>query len=239
MRYLIYFSYDGTKFHGFQRQKDVKNVQGLLEKTLSNYFNEEIVIKGSGRTDNGVHAINQAAHFDINREVQKKEIKVINKLLDDEIHINKIKMVNNDFHARYSVKYKTYIYKIIIGRINNNEKGYYYQVSNNIDIKKMKSASKLFIGTHDFRNFVSGIRDDYVTTIYKIKFLRFKNKIYIKFVGKGFYRYMVRNLVGALIDIGKNKIDESIILNMLDTEETTKKLSVVTPYGLYLKNVKY
>ena len=101
---------------------------------------------------------------------------------------------------------------------------YEYQCLYKLDINKMKDVAKLFKGVHNFHNFVSGIRDNYDCIIYDINFDLTDDLLKIEFRGKSFYRYMVRNLVGALIDIGKNKIDESIILNMLDTEETTKHL---------------
>ena len=239
MRYLIKFSYDGTLFHGFQRQKDVKNVQGLLENDLSNYFNEEIVIKGSGRTDAGVHAKCQCAHFDINKLINNKDIKNINKLLNKEIVINKYMLVNDNFHARHDVKKKTYIYKINVGKYKSNYEGYYYQIKYNLDIKKMREASKVFIGVHDYRNFVSGYRDNYESVIYDIKIRKFGNILTFKFVGAGFYRYMVRHLVGAILDVGKGKADINTIRGMIDNKEFTKKLSVVPACGLYLIDIKY
>ena len=239
MRYLIRFSYDGTLFHGFQRQKNVKNVQGLLEQTLSNYFGQDILIKGSGRTDAGVHAKCQCAHFDISNNVTWKDISHINKLLNGEIVINKLKLVDNNFHARHDVKKKTYVYKINVGKYKSNYEGYYYQIKYDLDIKKMKKASKCFVGVHDYRNFVSGYRDDYESVIYKIKINKFGNILILKFVGAGFYRYMVRHLVGALVDVGKGKTDVSTIAMMIDNEEFTKKLSVVPACGLYLTDIKY
>ena len=103
MRYLIKFGYDGTKFHGFQRQNDVKNVQGTLENVLSKVLKSNILIKGSGRTDAGVHAHMQCAHFDYDGSVSNKDIDKINILLNNEIIINKISVVSNDFHARRNV----------------------------------------------------------------------------------------------------------------------------------------
>ena len=112
MRYLIKFSYDGTKFHGFQRQNDVKNVQGTLERVLSDVIDNEIVIKGSGRTDAGVHANTQCAHFDTDKKITKEDISIINRLLNDEIVIKKWQIVKDDFHARHDVKWKKYVYKV-------------------------------------------------------------------------------------------------------------------------------
>ena len=238
MRYLIKFSYDGTKFHGFQRQNDVKNVQGTLENVLSKVLGANILIKGSGRTDASVHAIMQCAHFDYEGKINNSDIDKINILLNNEIVINKICNVKNDFHARHDVKEKVYVYKINNGKYKKEYEGYYYQIKYDLDIKKMKKASKLLVGTHDFHNFVSGYRNDYTSTIYKIKIKKYKDIINFKFVGIGFYRYMVRHLVGALVDVGRGKVDIHVIENMLD-KNIDKKLSVVPADGLYLEKIKY
>ena len=183
MRYLIKFGYDGTKFHGFQRQNDVKNVQGTLENALSKVLKSNILIKGSGRTDAGVHAHMQCAHFDYDGSVSNKDIDKINILLNNEIIVNKISVVSNDFHARHNVIKKMYVYKVNNGKYKKEYDGYYYQVKYDFDIKKMKNASKLLIGTHDYHNFVSGYRDDYTSTIYNNKIKKhgdiivFKNHI--------------------------------------------------------------
>ena len=235
MRYLMIISYDGSKFHGFQRQKDVRNVQGYLETQLSKILNEDIIIKGAGRTDALVHARYQAIHFDTNKKIviSKREI---NQELKD-LKIKKIKEVPNTFHARHSVKSKIYLYKIDLKGIKSPQ--YYGIIKNKLDIKKIKKASKVFLGTHDFRNFVAGNRIVYTTTIKKIKIYKIGSVLYLKFYGYGFYRYMVRNLVGALLEIGKEKIDEALLKSMLDTKELKKTLPTARPEGLYLYKINY
>ena len=239
MRYLIKFSYDGTKFHGFQRQNDVKNVQKTLEDALSKILDTEIVIKGSGRTDAGVHALGQCAHFDYDGKFTSKKVYELNKILNNEIVIKNCKKVGNNFHARHSVKKKTYVYKINNGKYRKDYDGYYYQVKYPLDIRKMRKASKLFIGVHDFHNFVSGFRVNYTTCIYKISIKKHGDIILMKFIGAGFYRYMVRHLVGALLDVGRGKVDINVIENMLLNESLNKKLSIVPADGLYLVEVDY
>lgn len=239
MRYLLRFSYGGTKFYGFQRQKDVKSVQGTLENALSTYFQEEIKIKGSGRTDAGVHAIGQTAHFDVNKKITKKDIRQLNIILKKDIVIKSFKLVPNDFHARFLVKKKIYIYKINVGKFSEKKQGYFYQVPYKLDMKKMQDACNLLVGTHDYQNFVSGIRDDYVSTIFKIKLKKRCNNIIMTFVGVGFYRYMVRHLVGAIIDVGRGKATLQDIEDMLNKPKEYKNLSVAPPEGLYLKKILY
>lgn len=235
MRYMVVFKYDGSKFYGFQRQKDVRNVQSYLENNLKKILNEEIVIKGAGRTDRGVHAKYQVAHFDTDKSVKGLKSRLNKNLLD--MKMLKIKKVNNDFHARYSVKNKTYIYKLdLSGKKDINYYGYTY---NKLDVKKMRKLSKIFIGTHDFHNFVSGFREDYTTTILNIKIYKLNNVIYFKFKGIGFYRYMVRNLVGALIEVGKGKIGKEDLEEMLYNSNIDKRLPTSSPNGLYLYKINY
>lgn len=238
MRYLLTFSYDGSKFHGFQRQKNTKSIQGTLEVTLSKILDENLEIKGAGRTDAGVHAICQTAHFEYQHDLPKNFKKILNTELNEEIVIKKIKKVNNDFHARFSVKEKTYKYVINIDKEKVNNL-YYFTTFNKLNINEMKKAAIYFIGVHDFRNFVSGKRDDYTTYIKTIKIKEMKNFIIIEFTGVGFYRYMVRHLAGALYDIGRGKATKENINTLLTNLEVNKKLSVLPAYGLYLVKVKY
>ncbi len=234
MKIKMVISYDGSKFKGFQRQNNVRNIQGELEKVLSNIYNEEILIKGAGRTDRGVHAKGQVIHFETDKKIKNLKYK-LNKCLKD-IHIKKVKRVNDNFHSRFDVKEKVYLYKIDLSGKRNND--YYLNISYYLDLDKMKRASKLFLGTNDFCNFTAGYRDDYTSTIKKIKIWQFNKIIYLKFQGYGFYRYMVRNLVGALIEVGKGKVNAETIKMMLK-RETEKRLPTVSPNGLYLVKVKY
>ena len=239
MRYLIRFSYDGTKFHGFQRQNTEKNVQSTLENIFSKELDENIVIKGAGRTDAGVHALDQCAHFDTNKVLTKDIIAKINNILEPDLVIKSFEEVPGDFHARHNVKEKTYVYKIINGPLKDNEVGYYLSVNKSLDINMMKEACKIFDGTHDFRNYVSGLRDDYVSTIHSVKLSTHDNKIEIEFRGIGFYRYMVRHLVGAILDVGKGRVDLDTVKYLLEHPEIDKKLSVAKANGLYLTNISY
>lgn len=234
MRLFIKIKYDGSKFCGFQRQKNVRTVQKEIEEVLSHYYNIDIKIKGAGRTDAGVHALGQTATFDV-PYFKRNLKKYLNKNLNN-IKVRKIKIVSDDFHARFSAKGKVYFYKI---KLNDKGKDPYCLKVNNVDLKKMQMVSKLFIGEHDFKNFVSGSRDDYKTIIYNIKFYRFFNTLIIKFVGAGFFRYMVRNLVGAMLDVGRGKKDISCVKNMLLYPDEVKQLSTVLPNGLYLYKVLY
>ncbi len=234
MKYMVVLSYDGSKFKGFQRQKNVRNVQGYLEEVFSNILDENIIIKGAGRTDANVHALYQVVHFETDKNIYDLKKKA-NKILED-VKIKKIKKVGPDFHARHSAKSKTYVYKIDLR--GNRDKNYYGFVRNKLDINKMKEVSKLFLGTHNFQNFVAGERLNYETTITKIRIYKFNNVLYLEFTGFAFYRYMVRNLVGALVEVGKGKVSSQDIQDMLELK-TAKRLPTFSPNGLYLKRIKY
>ena len=234
MKYMAILSYDGSKFKGFQRQNNVRNVQGEIEQTLSKILEEEIVVKGAGRTDALVHARYQVIHFETTKKINGLR-KLANKNLKD-IKIRKIKKVQSDFHARHSALSKTYLYKIdLTGKKDSN---YYGKVKRKLDVTKMKKASKVFLGTHDFRNFVAGDRLNYQTTISKIRIYKLNKVLYLEFTGTAFYRYMIRNLVGALVEVGKGKVGIEKLQDMLDLK-LDKKLPTFSPNGLYLIKIRY
>ena len=234
MRIMLVIAYDGSLFKGFQRQKNVRNVQGELERTLSKVYDENIIIKGAGRTDRGVHAKYQVVHYDTNKNIPYLKDR-LNKELKD-IQVKKVKKVSNDFHARFNVKEKVYLYKIDLN--GKRDSNYYLNYPKKLNIKKMKEAAKVFIGTHEFHNFTAGYRDNYVTTITKIKIWQFHEVLYLKFYGYAFFRYMVRNLVGALLEVGKGKIDKALLQKMVEGT-LDKSLPTVSLNGLYLYDIKY
>lgn len=237
MRYLLKISYDGSKFYGFQRQKDKLTIQNEIEKYLSVFFGEKIFIKGAGRTDRGVHALGQYLHFDsLNKQSPLKLKKYLNRNLSN-IKVLKVTFVSDNFHSRFSVKMKHYKYRISFSKKDFHSN--YILYSKKLDLHKMKEASKCFLGVHNFQNFVSGERDNYECIIYKIRFVRFFNHLTIHFYGKSFYRYMVRNMVGALIDVGKGKATINDILDLLNSPKTDKMLSTAPAKGLTLVNIYY
>lgn len=236
--YLIEFSYDGSKFYGYQKQKDKITVQGELERVLSRLDNKYVKVTGSGRTDVGVHALSQVSNFKLSLDINPKKLKnLLNHQLNKSIYIKKCILTNVDFHSRFSAKEKTYMYKIRIGNYNPLLVDYMLQLKSPLNIKAIKKASKVFLGEHDFENFTSGKRDNYITTITNIKIYT-KKDIIIKVTGKHFYQYMVRNIVGALIEVGLGKTNIDTLIKMLN-KTTNQKLSTAFPQGLYLEKIKY
>ena len=212
MRYLITFSYDGSKYKGYQKQPKMKTIQGELEKALKTINNDEKVdVSASGRTDAGVHALNQRAHFDLNISITETKLKAgLNSLLPKDIYVKNVEVVNSEFHARFMVKAKEYIYQINMGEYDPIEKDYIYQYNKKLDVVEMERALKYLEGTHDFKSFskADDEKEDFVRTIVQtnlIRNLKNVNKITISFLGTGFLRYQVRNMVGVLIEIGEGK----------------------------------
>ena len=247
MRYLITFSYDGSKFKGYQKQLKERTVQGEIEKALKKINgNKEVSIIASGRTDAGVHAYNQKAHFDLEmRHITPDKLKLaLNSLLPDDIYIKSVEIVSEDFHARFNVKAKEYIYVINMGEYNPIEKDYIYQCNKKLDVVEMERALKYLEGTHDFKSFTktSDEKNDYVRTIVQanlIRDLKNVNKITINFLGTGFLRYQVRNMVGVILEIGEGKRKSEDIIDILAAKDRRKAGKTASPEGLYLNDVLY
>lgn len=240
MRYLISIKYDGSKFYGFQRLNNENTVQKKIEEALTKINKAPVEIKGAGRTDRGVHAIDQKASFDLNIKIDELHLKeALNSLVKPYIYITDVKVVDDNFHARFNVLKKTYLYKINLGEFNPLYEDYMFYPEYEIDIKQMKKCSKIFIGVHNFENFVAGSRDNYEAIIYNIKFKKKKDILEIKFIGKSFYRYMVRNLVGAMLDVGRGKALLEEVKNALNNPDIKKNFLCAESKGLYLKKIEY
>ena len=240
MRYLVTISYDGSNFYGFQRLKNKRTVQEEIEMVLKIINKKDVEIKGAGRTDKGVHAYGQRAHFDLDIDIPKDRlIKAMNDSLPDDIRITAIEEVDNDFHARFNVKKKIYQYKINLGKYDPLKNNYYYQFDYNIDMDILNKAKEILKGEHNFKNFVSGERDNYDAIIYDIVLEEKEKILTITFEGKSFYRYMVRNMVGAMLDVATGKQTLDTLKEMLDNVEVVKQMSCASAQGLYLMKIYY
>lgn len=245
MRYFMTFSYDGSEFFGYQKQNDKRTIQGELESVLTKINGEkEVSVSASGRTDAGVHAMNQKAHFELESEIEcGKLMDSMNKMLPDDIYIKSIEEVSENFHARFDVTGKEYIYQINMGEYNPLERKYVYQHNKKLDVVEMQRAMKYLEGTHSFKSFTKSDEEkDFVRTLSQTNItrdMRDVNKISLSFVGSGFLRYMVRNIVGTLIEIGEGKRRSEEIIEILKSEDRTKAGKTANPEGLYLKNVFY
>ncbi len=238
--FVINFSYDGSNYYGFQKQVKKNTIQKKIEEALLRITEQEIKITASGRTDTGVHAINQYAHFELDINIKPERLKkALNDILPKDIYIKKIETKKN-FHARFDVKKKEYQYVINTGKYNVFENKYVYQLNRKLDIEKMRNASEFLVGEHNFKAFCkSNNKDDDVRTIFLIKIKEKNNKIFINILGSGFLRYMVRNIVGTLIEVGLGKLDEAEVEKILNSENRQKAGLKAPATGLYLKNVYY
>lgn len=243
MRYLITFSYDGSNFFGYQKQLHKRTIQNEIEKALFLINgNKNVSIHASGRTDALVHALNQKAHFDLNKELPCLNIKnALNSLLPKDIYIKNVEQVNNNFHARFDVKYKEYKYIINTGLYNPIERNYVYQYNKNLNLKEIKRSFEYLIGEHNFKSFskTDETKEDYVRTIYKITMKNDSGLLTFTIKGTGFFRYMIRNIMGTLIEIGEGKRSSKDIIDILKAQDRRKAGKTAPPEGLYLKDIYY
>ena len=243
MRYFMIFTYDGSKFSGYQKQFNCRTVQGELERILTMINgNKKVLISASGRTDTGVHALNQTAHFDLDKDINLEKLKhSLNSLLPNDIYVKKIEKVDDYFHARFKLKAQECIYIINVREYNPIEFNYVYQLNHNLNIEAMSEALGYLEGKHNFKSFTpsADLRQDYIRTIIKTRISIMDNKITISLLGTGFMRYMVRNIVGLLIEIGEEKRKASDIITILEAQDRTKAGKTAPANGLYLKNVFY
>ena len=223
--------------------KILNTIQFQLEEALKKVNdNTKTTICATGRTDKGVHALCQYAHTDISVNITEEKLKrALNSNLPDDIHIISAKHVSDDFHARYNVKGKEYKYYINLGEYNPIERNYVFQYNHELNVDSMKEAIKYFIGTHDYRAFVTENKDkeNCVRTIDKATIEKKDNKLIITFHGNGFLRYQVRNMVGILIRVGENKISPDSVEKILASKDRTKSGKTAKAVGLYLTSVEY
>ena len=188
MRYLMSISYDGSKYSGMQKLKDAKTIQGELEEVLTKMNEKEVFVKAAGRTDKGVHALDQKCHFDIDKDTNPYKLSYyINNATSKYLHVNDLEIVDDNFHARFMVKKKEYVYKINVGKYNPIMADYIYNYNKDIDINRLKEVAEVFKGFHSYKAFVSGKRDSYLSIIDEIKIMRYNDTVEITFIGKSFY----------------------------------------------------
>lgn len=237
------FSYDGSGFYGYQKQKGYRTIQDEIEKALLFINNNHYVeLVSSGRTDKGVHALCQKAHFDINVDITLEKLKrALNSNLPNDIHVIEVLKVDNNFHARYMVKKKEYKYYINMGEYNPILRNYELQYGRYLDIESMSKAIIYFIGPHNFKAFTPSKdkRNNYNREIYDAKIEASNNKVVISFLGNGFLKYQIRNMVGYLIKVGEHQKDGNDIPKILLSEDRRSASITAHSEGLYLTKIEY
>lgn len=241
MRVKCIVSYDGSQFHGFQIQNKQRTVQGEIQKALKKINEKEITIHASGRTDAKVHAKRQVFHFDTQKQLPESQWKrAINHFMPNDIYILDAQYVDENFHSRYSAKRKEYHYLLSMNEYDPFCTDYIYQYGRKLDIDLMQDAANVFLGEHNFASFCS--YDKYgntIRTLYEFSISEKNGIITFKLVGNGFRRYMVRHLVGGLIQVGAKRIKKEQLIEMLESCGEKKCLFKAKPQGLYLYEVYY
>jgi len=244
-RYQILIEYDGSEFIGWQIQKRGKSVQKIIQVVISNILKEKIIIHGSGRTDAGVHAIEQSAHFDSKKKIinTRKFIQSLNYFLNKKLlSITEIKKKILNFHSRHSAKERIYEY-VIINRFSPPalDKNKVWHIRKKLDLTIIKKGAKKFLGTHDFSTFRASncYSKSPIRTLKKINVKKRNEKIIIQFKSKSFLRNQVRSMVGCLVYLGQKKWS----LKKFEKVFRSKKRSLCAPpapaEGLYLVKVIY
>jgi len=241
-------AYDGAGFHGWQVQPGVPTIQSALNEAASQITQEKITLHGASRTDTGVHALGQVAHFRTHSRLSAAEFqRALNGLLPPAIRIVAAEEVGPDFHSRWQSQAKTYRYRIFRGRVLSpfdHLRVLHYPWP--LDEDAMAAAARLFEGEHDFTSFAaaSGIEDDdrdMTRVIYSSEILREPDRDEIAYVvrGRSFLRYMVRKIVGTLVEVGKGRLGLSDIQRIFEARDRNASGPTVPPEGLYLMSLEY
>jgi tRNA pseudouridine38-40 synthase len=242
--FKLTIEYDGTLFHGWQKQKKERTVQEEIEKALFAMTREKLILFGSGRTDAGVHALGQTANFICNTRLSPDNFKNgLNSLLPDDVVIRKCRLMDNDFHARFSAKSKSYHYRIL-----NREtpsavgKNYEWFIKPKLDVESMNRAVKYIIGEHDFKAFEGTGSPRSHTKRLVVNADIEKNRedrLIFKITAQGFLRYMVRNLMGTLVEVGLSRISPEDFKSILASKDRSTAGPTAPPQGLFLMRVDY
>ena len=244
-RYQILIEYVGTNFRGWQIQKKGKTIQGLLQEKISKLLKEKIILLGSGRTDTGVHAIEQSAHFDCKNQIKEYEkfLRSINHFLNkDGVTVLKIKKRNKNFHARFSARIRIYKYVIVnrlAGLVLERDRGWH--IMKKLDITAMKKGAQKLVGTKDFSAFRASSckAKSPIKTIKLVKIKSFKNRIEIEFRSRSFLQQQVRSMVGCLKYLGENKWTLKKFENVMKSKKRILCAPPAPPQGLFLSRIIY
>ena len=238
-RVKITLSYDGTNFSGWQKQKSRRTVQGEVEAALKKLLGQEVNIVGSSRTDSGVHALGQVAHFDCDFPVENLP-KALNSLLPPDVKVMGAKRVRDDFNARFDVVKKTYVY-LVTSSDSPIYSRYYTHNTYNILINKVQECLDMFVGRHNFKGFAaSGAQvKSYEREIYEAKVTQKKDSLKFTITGNGFLQNMVRILVGTALDVGRGKLSLESVRQALESGDRSKAGKTMPPNGLFLKKIYF
>ena len=243
-RYKIKIEYDGTPFVGWQFQKNGLSIQEILQKAIFNFSKEKVAVTGAGRTDSGVHALAQIAHFDLKKKINKKNfLPGINQHIGNKpVTVLKINKASKKFHARFDAKKRTYLYTIINRQspltLQRNKA---WHIRKKLDVKAMKKGAKLLLGTHDFSTFRAsscGAKSP-IKTMEKVSIKKNKDKITLKFTSRSFLQQQVRSMVGCIKYLGYGKWNINTFKESFKSKNRLKCAPPAPACGLYLTRIKY
>lgn len=242
--YKMTIAYDGSRYKGWQRLGAGENsIQGKIEMVLSKLLKQEIQIIGSGRTDAGVHAKGQVANFHYKKNLNCEErLQEINHYLPEDIVVTSLEKVDEEFHARFKAKTKTYRYYILQKEVHDPfVRKYSVHIPEYLDIEAMEKATEYVIGEHDFTTFTNAKskKKSMVRRIDRIDIFPEDDYLILEFEGNGFLHNMVRRLVGTFIQIGLNEITPKVMQKYLDAKDRQKITYVAEGKGLFLESVSY
>ena len=242
--FKITIEYDGTRYHGWQRQKTDRTIQEEIEKAVLTITGQQVPLTGSGRTDAGVHAYAQVANFKCETHLGPQDLfRGLNSLTADDIVIRGCEEVAGSFHARYDVKSKTYVYKII-NRPNPAAIGrqYAWHIRKKMNLEALRAASAHLIGRHDFKAFegAGSPRAHTTRSVFKASLVEEQEGcLAFEIEADGFLRFMVRNIVGTLVNVGLGKISPTDFRRILDSKDRDQAGATAPARGLFLKTVTY
>jgi tRNA pseudouridine38-40 synthase len=237
--------YDGTRYHGWQRQRSHPTLQGILEEKIKQLTGEPVKVFGAGRTDAGVHAIGQVANFKARARLDERAWqRALNSLLPEDIIVRKVEKVGEAFHARYDARSKIYRYCILnrpyrmaIGR------QYCWVVYLPLDLARMRQAARTLFGRHDFSAFQAGSllekTRSAICTVKKLSVTRNRDEILLTIEADRFLHQMVRTIVGTVVEVGRGKRRPEEVREILRSRDRSRAGQTAPPQGLFLLEVKY
>jgi tRNA pseudouridine38-40 synthase len=242
-RIKLVLEYCGTHYHGWQVQPNALSVQECIERPLTQITNSPVRLHAAGRTDAGVHALGQVAHFDTSSTIPLQALqRGLNSLLPDDIAVLQVTEVPLDFHARYAARQKTYAYVVHNHPVRSAFAApYTWYVPQSLDVPAMRRAAQVLVGHHDFSAFraASCAARSPVRCISRVAVKRRAVRIFFVLCADGFLQHMVRNIVGTLIDIGRGKIPAEAMAAILQSRQRQGAGSTAPPQGLFLVRVHY
>ena len=242
--YKIIVSYDGTRYNGWQKQKNVEStIQGKLEALLTRLAGKEVTVQGSGRTDAGVHALGQVANFRMDTELSEGELfQAMNQYLPEDIAVLELKMASDRFHSRLSAVGKTSCYRIYTGKAKPVfDRKYVWQLPERPDVSRMRKAAAFLPGQHDFRSFCGNkhMNKSTIRRLDRIEIVEDGEELRLVFEGNGFLQNMVRILTGTLVECGLGERSPEEMKEILEARDRSASGQMAPARGLTLVEVRY